>query len=155
MRQEWEKQRQDDRNELLAQMEQMRREQAQEKAALTLEREALQLQNYITTAVGQAVRDHTIAPQFVRFINGTSREQVDQQIADAVTATEEILAEVAGQQAPPPQRGVSTASGPSSMGTNTEVTTEPLDYTKLSLKDYIEKVRPNLQIDQRDSGIFS
>jgi hypothetical protein len=31
---------------------------------------------------------------------------------------------------------------------------EALDYTKLSLKDYIEKVRPTLQIDKRDNGIF-
>lgn len=156
--QEWERQRQEDRNELLAQMEQMRQERAQEQAQTALERSVLQLQNYITTKVGQAVSDHLIAPQFVRFINGTSQEQVDGQIADAITATEEILAEVAGQQqstAPPVRSGVSTASGPSSMGSNTEVTSEPLDYTKLSLKDYIEKVRPSLQIDQRDAGIFS
>ena len=153
---EWEKQREADRSQLEKQLASMRAERAQEQAQLTLERQALQLQNYITTTVGKAVADKVIAPQFVRFINGTSQEQVDAQIADAITATEEILSEVAGQQsAPPPARGVSTATGPSSIGSQTEMASEPLDYTHLSLKDYIEKVRPNLQIDQRDSGIFS
>jgi hypothetical protein len=152
---EWERQRQQDRDELSQQLEQMRREREQEKAQLKLEREVLELANYATTQVSKALNEKTIAPQFARFINGTTKEVIDQQIEEAKEATAEILAEVAGQQAQSQQRrGVSTANGPSQMGSVSEVESEPLDYTKLSLKDYIEKVRPQLQIDKSDGGIF-
>lgn len=154
---DWERQREQDRNELTQQLEAMRREREQEKAQLKLEREVLDLQNYATTAVSKALNEKTIAPQFARFINGTSKEVIDQQIVDAMEATAEIVAEVAGQQAavqPAPRRGVSVNNGPSSIGSMTEVTEEAVDYTNLSLKDYIEKVRPSLQIDKRDNGIF-
>lgn len=153
---DWERQRETDRNELSRQLEEMRREREQEKAALKLEREALELANYATTAVSDALNKKLIAPQFARFINGTSREVIDAQIQDAIDATAEIVEEVAGQQAaqPAPRRGVSVNNGPSSIGSVSEVQEEALDYTKLSLKDYIEKVRPTLQIDKRDNGIF-
>lgn len=153
---DWERQREQDRNELSVQLEQMRREREQEKAMVKLEREALELANYATTQVSKALNDKTIAPQFARFINGTSKDVIDAQIVDAMEATAEIVAEVAGQQAaqPAPRRGVGTNSGPSSIGSVTEVTEEAVDYTNLTLKDYIEKVRPSLQIDKRDNGIF-
>jgi colicin import membrane protein len=152
---EWERQREADRNELQEQLAQMRREREQEKAQLKLEREVLELANYATTEVSRALNEKTIAPQFARFINGTTKEIIDRQIEEAKEATAEILAEVAGQQAQSQQRrGVSTANGPSQMGSVSEVESEPLDYTKLSLKDYIEKVRPQLQIDKQDGGIF-
>lgn len=152
---EWERQRQADRAEWEARLEAMNRDREQERAQLKLEREALELQNYIATEVARAVKDKEMAPQFVDFINGTSKEQVDAQIEVAKAKTAEILSEVTGQQqAAQRQQGVSTASGPSSMGSVTEVTDQPVDFTKLTLKDYVEKVRPKLQIDRRDNGIF-
>lgn len=152
---EWERQREADHNALQDQLEQMRAERAQEKAQLALERSVLQLQNYITTRVSAELKDKTIAPQFVDFITGTSEEQVEAAITLAQEKTAEIVAEISGQQAVSQQRhGVSTATGPSSIGSVSEVESEPLDYTKLTLKEYIEKVRPTLQIDKRDNGIF-
>src|ERR1700722_2500999 len=52
---EWERQREQDRNELSQQLEQMRREREQEKAQLKLEREVLELANYATTQVSDAL----------------------------------------------------------------------------------------------------
>ena len=49
---------------------------------------------------------------------------------------------------------MSTNTGPSSVGSMTEIKPEPIDYTKLTLKEYVEKVRPQLQIEKRDNGIF-
>ena len=154
---EWDKRQADDRKALEDQMAQLRAERDQERAQLALERETLQLQNYITTRVNEELNAKTIAPQFVRFISASTREAVDQQIEDAIAATTEILNEVAGQQsaAPPRATGVSTNTGPSSVGSMTEMNSEPIDYTKLTLKEYVEKVRPQLQIEKRDNGIFS
>jgi hypothetical protein len=152
---EWERQREADRSALQDQLAQMRTEREQEKAQLALERSVLQLQNYITTRVSAELKDKTIAPQFVDFITGSSEEQVESAIELAKLKTAEIVAEISGQQAASQQRrGVSTATGPSSIGSVSEVESEPLDYTKLTLKEYIEKVRPTLQIDKRDNGIF-
>jgi hypothetical protein len=152
---EYERQRQEDRDEMAAQLAQMRAERTQEKAQLALERSVLQLQNFISTRVNQELTLKTIAPQFVDFITGSSEEQVEASIELAKVKTAEIVAEIAGQQAGTQQRrGVGTNTGPSNIGSQTEVESEPLDYTKLTLKEYIEKVRPTLQIDKRDNGIF-
>lgn len=71
----------------------------QQLAADRLEAQAEALETYRQRAIAQAAR--SIAPQFVPFITGSSREEIDAAIDQAKAATAEILAEVAtspGQQ---------------------------------------------------------
>lgn len=137
---------------MLAQIAQMEADREQDRAKMELERGALELQNYITTRVSAALNDHSMAPQFVDFISGYDRAEIDASIALAVEKTAEIAAELQGQQ--PRPRGVSTATGPSSMGSRTEVEGgEEPDFTKMSMKDFIRN-RDRLITGAKDQGIF-
>jgi hypothetical protein len=151
---EWAAQREADRNEMQAELAQIRREREQEKAKMSLERQEMALKDYIRSRVAQELKDETIAPQFVKFITGFSEEEVDASIEMAKESTAEILADIAGQQTAATQRrGVSTATGPSSMGSVSEVESEEPDWTKVSFRDYV-KNRSHLMHEEKDQGIF-
>lgn len=151
---EWAAQREADRNEMQLELAKIRREREQERAKLALERQEMALKDYIRTRVSQELKERTIAPQFVRFITGFSEEEVENSIEAAKESTAEIKAEIAGQQTAVQQRhGVSTATGPSSIGSVSEVTSEEPDWTKVSFRDYV-KNRSQLMHEEKDQGIF-
>jgi hypothetical protein len=72
----------------------------QELARDRLEAEAVDVENYRATAVAQATAAKSIAPQFIPFIGGASREDIDAAVALAQAKTAEIVAEIAGQGEP-------------------------------------------------------
>jgi hypothetical protein len=131
--------------------EQERRFQQME-AQSVLEREAMKLQVYIQKRVAEEQAQGNIAPQFVDYITGTSPEEVELSIEMAKVKTAEILAEVTSASRP---RGVSVSAGPSSIGSQSEMESDEVDYRNLSLKDYLEKVRPKLGIGGGGQGLFS
>lgn len=55
---------------------------------------AIQIKTYRQQAIAQAAK--AIAPQFVAFIDGTSHEEIDLKVQQAIAATAEIVAEIAG-----------------------------------------------------------
>lgn len=136
------------------QMAKQQREVEQRFAQLELEREATRLAAFIQRRVFDEQQAKTIAPQFVRYISGSTEEEVEASIELAKASTAEIMADIASQGAGLRARGVSVASGPSSMGSVTETEGDDVDYTKLSMKDYLEKVRPRLGIGQGGEGLF-
>lgn len=69
----------------------------QELARDRLEAQAADLDAYRQQTVAHATSSKTIAPQFVPFIMGTSREEIDAQIEQAKASTAEIAAEITGQ----------------------------------------------------------
>ena len=133
------------------------------------ERDALQVLSYLDQAVAAAVSAKEIAPQFVRFINGTTREQVDAQLAQARESTEEILAEVAGVAGARPQ-----VEQPRDAQTGRYVSTEqqqpvadqrlPQGITDaelraaqngtLDMSTYLQ-LRQRLHVGQSDAGLFA
>lgn len=134
---------------------------AQLEAQAALERQAQKLENYIVRRVSQEQAAKTIAPQFVDYITGSSEEEVEASIELAKQKTAEIAAEVSqqlqGYQAQPQgqPRGVSVSSGPANFGSQTDIRDDDIDYTTLSMKDYLEKVRPKLGIGGGGQGLFS
>lgn len=83
-----------------ARTQQILAEAKQQDAKDRLEAEAVQVENYRATAVAQATSSKTIAPQFLAFINATSKEGIDAQIEQAKYATAEIVSELVGQGEP-------------------------------------------------------
>jgi ribosomal protein L44E len=134
----------------------LQEEMRQKDAAHILERQALELQGYIQSRVAQELGEKNIAPQLAKFVDGTSVEEVEASIANVKQTTAEIAQELAAEQeqARRDTPGISTHQGPSSMGSVPELT-EEIDYTQLSMKDYLEKVRPKLGIGQGGQGLFS
>lgn len=136
--------------------DQLRLQQEQQNAAHALERQALELQGYIQSRVAQEIGDKNIAPQLAKFVNGTTKEEVEASIEQVKNTTLQIAQDLAAEQQQTRQQtpGVSTNTGPSSMGSVPEMD-DGVDYTKLSMKDYLEKVRPGLGIGQGGQGLFS
>lgn len=127
----------------------------QQFAQLELEREATRLQGYIQRRVIEEQNARSLAPQFTDYITGSTVEEVEASIELAKAKTAQIMEEVAQQRASSGQaRGVSVASGPSSMGSVTETDGGEVDYTTLSMKEYLEKVRPKLGIGNGGQGLF-
>ncbi len=88
IRQQEERQR---NQELLNEVQQLR-------ARDRLEAQAEALATYRATVVAQAQASKQVAPQFLEFIDGSSREAIDRAAELAAQKTAEIMAEVAGQQ---------------------------------------------------------
>lgn len=113
-----------------------------------LEREALQLQTYRDVAIAQAVSAKNVAPQFVPFITGSSKAEIDASIAQAKAATAEILVEVSGQ---------APAAGQPRDELGRYVVQEhsnpPMDLENISLEDWA-KVRGQFISSTSDRGIF-
>lgn len=129
---------------------------AQLEAQGRLERQVMELQVYIQRRIAEEQSAKTIAPQFIDYITGASAEEVEKSIELAQTKTAEILAEVTSQRQPTQRpQGVSVSTGPSNVGSVTETNADEVDYTSLSMKDYLEKVRPKMGIGGGGQGIFS
>lgn len=71
-------------------------EEKDQRAQQQLEAEAIRLQDYRDQVVTAAVSSQAIAPQFARFIGGTSKQEIDAAIEQAKASTAEILDEIAG-----------------------------------------------------------
>jgi hypothetical protein len=112
------------------------------------EREELQVLSYRDTAVAQAVSSQAIAPQFASFINGTTREQVDAQLAQARESTQEILNEVAGAR---PQVDVPTEQPVVDRGLPAGLSAE--QAANMTFQDWA-RVRGQF-IGSGDAGLFS
>lgn len=92
-----------------------------------LERQAQVRETYRQTVIAQAVSSKLIAPQFVPFITGSSKEEIDAKVEQAKLATAEILAEVAGQQDAQPSSAPQVVPGDQG---------EQIDWEHLSLEDW-------------------
>jgi hypothetical protein len=135
----------------------------QELARDRLEAEAEGLENYRATAVAQAVSSKSVAPQFVPFIDGTSREQIDASIERARAATAEIAAEISGQTTTTPAAerprdvtGRFIAEPPGDQYLPAGMTAD--EYAKaqsgsLDMTTYVA-MRDRLGLGHRDAGIF-
>lgn len=129
---------------------------AQLEAKSRLENQAMQLQVYIQRRVAEEQAARTIAPQFVDYIHGSTPEEVEASIELAKQKTSEILAEVAGQKTESArQSGPSLRTGPSDIGSVTEIQDDGVDYTNMDMKTYLEKVRPKLGISGGNQGMFA
>jgi DNA repair exonuclease SbcCD ATPase subunit len=117
----------------------LQQERDQERALAAKEREYNELVDYRNSQLQANVND--IAPQFHNFINGDTREQIDNAIAQAKSATESIYQQVAEarQQQAPSARGVSatgyTALGPLD-GTMGKKQYTPEDINAMSMAEY-------------------
>lgn len=159
----WEAREEQDRQRTQQLLTEERYQREQERAQLALEREPLQLQNYITTRVNQELKDKRIAPQFVDFINGTSKEQVEAQIELAQAKTAEILAEVGQMNSQQADRPRDTRTGrfipaePADPYLPRGITADELTKAQnrsLSMEDYA-RMRDRLGLGRHDAGIFN
>lgn len=131
---------------------------AQLEAKAALERQVMELKVYINQRVAEAQREGLIADQFVDYITGSTPEEVEASLDRAIQKTEQIKQEIAAERTGTPQpRGVSVATGPAELPSDLgglRETGDQVDYTKLSLKEYLEKVRPTLGISGGGKGLF-
>jgi len=145
--------------ELENKLAEMQRQAEQERAALALERQFLEMKAYIQGRVAEETVNKTIHPAFYDYIDGQTVEQVEASIALAKQKTELMVQEIAAreqgqtQQAFQTGQGVTTYSGPSSMGSVTEGG-EDIDFTNMSYADFV-KNRHQLIRSAGGSGIFS
>jgi hypothetical protein len=139
------------------QLEAMLAEERSARAQEKLEAEALALVNYRERMVRQAVATQSIAPQFVDFIRGTSKEEIDAAVEHAKAATAEILEEVAGQGAPTEQFTRTTQQPmPRDRGLPAGLSAEEIQKAQdgtLSLQDYAA-LRSRLGLGKQDNGLF-
>lgn len=125
-------------NARLAEVEQSRQ---QEQALLEQERRFNEVQSHKAAAL-EANRDN-IAPQFIDFINGSTVEEIDHAVAQAVSKSQEIIAEIqqAQQQFRAGQRGVSSNGyapvGPMETGSATR-DYSPEEIRAMSPQQYAE-----------------
>jgi hypothetical protein len=85
------------------QFEQALAEERNLRAQQRLEAQAEALELYRQQAIAQATSAKTLAPQFVPFITGSSKEEIDAKIAQAKASTAEILTEVTPAEQPAAQ----------------------------------------------------
>jgi hypothetical protein len=141
-----------------AKFAEMERKQQQREAQLELERKYLEMKAYIQGRVAEETVAKTIHPAFYDYIDGQTPEQVEASISLAKQKTEQMVAEIAAreqgqtQQAFQTGQGVSTATGPSSMGSVQEGGDE-VDFTNMSYADFV-KNRQTLIRTNSNSGIF-
>jgi multidrug efflux pump subunit AcrA (membrane-fusion protein) len=140
--------------ERLAQMERSNR---QELARMDLERQLAELKAYTRGKIAEAAAKKSIHPSFYDYITGTSEAEIDAAIELAEQKTSELFEEfqAGGVQRRSQMPGVSTASGPSSMGSVPELATD-IDYENMDMATFV-KNRPNLPPGRvvRDQGMFS
>ena len=102
---EWEKERTKFREEMEAQQ-----------AFMAKERQLMDIQGYTQQRVAEAIANNQLAEDFVDYIGGNTREEVDASINKAIQKTANIVASMSGQTPPgnPAPSGVSpTGFGPS------------------------------------------
>jgi hypothetical protein len=147
----------DQRMERQAEQDQQRRQQflaeaRQQIAQDRLEAEVAGLDVYRQQAIAAALSNKSLAPQVADMIPAglTSREEIDNFVQLGIDKTAEIAAEISGQGEPTIQSR--------DEATGRFIPQEPRDQIvidkNLSLKDYVEKVRPAMNIGNRDAGIF-
>lgn len=138
----------------------MQAERESERALLAKERAYNELVDYRNSRLADESAE--IAPQFHNFINGDTKEQIDNAIAQAKIATQSIADEVAQarQQQLSQMRGVSptgyTSSGPMD-GVLGQKTYTPEDINQMSMSEYA-KFRQESGLAgndaQRNRGLF-
>jgi hypothetical protein len=150
----------DQRMERQAELDQQRRQQLlaaarQEDAKDRLEAEVAELAAYRQQAIAAALSNKSLAPQVAAMIPAglTSREEINNFVQLGITKTSEILAEIAGQGEPTIQ-SLDKATGRFIPQEPAAPADQIVIDKNLSLKDYVEKVRPAMNIGNRDAGIF-
>jgi hypothetical protein len=145
--------------EFEAKFQEMAHQQEQREAQLALERQYLEMKAYIQGRVAEETVNKTIHPAFYDYIDGQTVEQVEASIALAKQKTEQMVQEIAAREQGSTQQqfqtggGVTTNTGPSSMGSVSEGGDE-LDFTKMSYADFV-KNRHQLIRSNGDGGLFS
>jgi len=123
---------------------------------LQLENQAVQLQAYVQSKIAESAADKSIHPSLYDYITGSSKEEIDASISLAKAKTAALFDEFkqTTQQRRQSLPGISTATGPTSMGSVTEGVGQEINKENLSFEDYITKVRPTLKIGGGGTGIF-
>lgn len=139
---------------------QLQEERLQERAFADKERQFNELLSYRADRLNEFAED--IAPQFHGFIQGDSKEQIDQAIEQAKAATQSIFEQV--QQAAPQQqqpRGVSptgySAFGPLDNGLGQKTSYTAKDINEMSMAEYSEfRIKAGLASADasRNRGLF-
>jgi len=131
----------------------MQRQLAQQAAQIKLERQYMELMGYIQQRVAEEIANKTVAPQFKDYITGTTAEEVEASIDLAKAKTAEIQSQFE-EVLTSSRRGVSVSSGPSNMGSVSEMGNQEPDFETMTYADYV-KNRQRLQPAQKDQGIFN
>ena len=158
---------QEARFEVRAELDRLHRQQLLDAARQELARdrredEAAALDAYRDAAIAQATAAKSIAPQFVPFIGGSSREAIDNAVVLAQAKTAEIVTELAGSQGDQARDAAtgrfisSQAEQPGDQYLPSGMTAD--EYAKaqsgsLSMQDYAA-MRDRLGLGRRDAGIF-
>jgi hypothetical protein len=127
-----------------------------------LEAQAEALATYRATVVAQVQSSKQVAPQFLEFIDGTSREAIDNAAHLAALKTAEIMAEVAGQrqgsEQPRDEQGRFAQQQPiGERGLPAGLTADEMAKVEAgtySLEDHA-RMRDRVGLGHRDAGLFN
>lgn len=137
----------------------IQRERETERAALDKEREFAALRDYTQARIAQEQKN--IAPELLDLVDGNTQAEIDASIERLKAKSAAIAEKVRGsqQQMASQQRGVSpsglSTTGPMDMLPTTQTYTSE-DISKMSMKDYVAKVRGQFitPSDQRNRGLY-
>jgi hypothetical protein len=161
----WQARQEQDRQRTQMILSEARNQVAQDK----LEAEAVGVENYRKQAIAQATSSKTVAPQFLPFGTGSSREEIDAQIERAEYATAELVSELAGQGEPtvqsrdeatgrfiPQQPAAPQPTVSGERGLPQGMTQEELAAAENGTLDMTTdtRMRDRLGLGHRDAGIF-
>lgn len=121
------------------------------------EAERIGLDNYRQQAIAAALSNQSLSPQVAAMIpvGLSSREDIDNFVQLGIDKTAEIVAEVAGQLAGPQPYQDRDERGRFILSDETQAADQIVIDKSLSMRDYITRVRPALNINApRDNGIF-
>lgn len=100
-----------------AEKAEFKRQMDAERAFNARERELFQLQDYTRQVVTAALQNNQLAEDFVDYINGNTKEEIDASLAKAIEKTANIVASMTGQNPNPvPQQGRPTGVSPTGFG---------------------------------------
>jgi len=147
------------RTEMAAEMENLRTQQASDRALMEKERQFLTLQSYIQRRISEEVGADNIHPTFVDYINGNNEAEVEASITIAKEKTDSILEGIVNRQPVTGRPGVSPTgfgpSGPLDNLTGTPRAATPEEIQAMDMDQYAA-YRRTAGIDKagNDRGMF-
>ena len=87
-----------------------------ERAFMNKERQLFELQAYTQQVVAQAIANQQLAEDFVDYIGGNTKEEIDASLTKAIQKTANIVASMTGQTPVNPGQGRPTGVAPTGFG---------------------------------------
>jgi len=99
-----------------AEKEQFKKDMEAERAFMNKERQLFELQAYTQQVVAQAIANQQLAEDFVDYIGGNTKEEIDASLTKAIQKTANIVASMTGQTPVNPGQGRPTGVAPTGFG---------------------------------------